>query len=194
MIDLIEQIKTLKAEHVILQEQYKESLEESKDLSDEIIYADEARTLIQKAAKITEERLEIHFGTIVSKALEAVFNDPYEFVPEFVERRGKIECDLWFSRNGHKIIPKLASGGGAVDIASFALRMAYLKMETTAPLLILDEPFKMLSSDLMPYAAKMLKFMSDDPDMNFQIIMNTHSPALTDCADKLFRIERGEVS
>ncbi len=193
MIDLIETIKTLKTEYIILEEELERVKNEHDDLSNDIINADKARTLIQKAAKMTQEKLEIHFGNIVSKALESVFDDPYEFIPEFVERRGKTECDLLFKRNGNKINPKLASGGGAVDIASFALRMAYIKMETTAPLLILDEPFKMLSDDLMPYAAKMLQFMSDDPDMNFQIIMNTHSDKLANCADKSFRIQKGTV-
>ena len=110
-----------------------------------------ARALLQSVAKETQEQLRFHIEDIVSLALDAVFPNPYELQVDFVERRGKTECDLWFVRDGEEPINPLdASGGGAVDIAAFALRVALfcLVRPQLRKVLILDEPFHFLSPDL----------------------------------------------
>lgn len=149
-----------------------------------------ALDIIRAAALTTQQQLQYHISDIVSSALEAVFEDPYEMVVEFVQRRSKTECDLAFKKGYMTLDPLTASGCGAVDIASFALRIASWSMQKprTRNTIILDEPFKHLSVNLLPKAGEMLKGICEK--MNLQIIMVTHSDELIDSADKIFRVRQ----
>ena len=145
---------------------------------------------IRMAALATQQQLQYHISDVVSSALDTVFEDPYEMVVEFVQRRNKTECDLAFKKGDLLLDPLSASGCGVVDIASFALRIASWSMQRnrTRNVIILDEPFKHLSTNLMPQAGELLKRVCDD--MNLQIIMVTHSEELVDSADKIFRVKQ----
>jgi ABC-type transporter Mla maintaining outer membrane lipid asymmetry ATPase subunit MlaF len=79
-------------------------------------------------------------------ALETVFDNPYELMLDFIERRNKTECDIYFARDGYRVNPVEESGGGTVDVAAFALRIASWSMTIphTRNTVILDEPFKHL--------------------------------------------------
>jgi len=151
---------------------------------------EQALEVVKAVAIKTQERIQFHISDITSLALESVFPDPYELVAEFVQRRNKTECDLYFSRNGEKADPLSASGGGAVDVAAFALRVASWSMQKpkSRNVLVLDEPFRYLSSDLLPKASEMLQQISQD--LNLQIIMVSHSEELIESADKVFVVNR----
>jgi hypothetical protein len=107
---------------------------------------EKAREIIRIVGKSTQEQLSFHISDITSLALEAIFNDPYKLQIEFVPRRNKTECDLYFVRNENKVDPLKASGVGAVDVAAFALRIAAWSMQTphSRNVMLLDEPFKHL--------------------------------------------------
>jgi hypothetical protein len=107
---------------------------------------EKAREIIRIVGQKTQEQLRYHISDITSLALEAVFDDPYELAVDFVERRNKTECDLYFVRDESRVDPLTASGVGAVDVAAFALRVAAWSMNNprTRNVLILDEPFKHL--------------------------------------------------
>jgi DNA repair exonuclease SbcCD ATPase subunit len=146
----------------------------------------EARSIFQKAAQDTQAKLEEHISNLVTLALNAIFEDPYEFKLEFVQKRGKTEADLWLVRNGQKVNPMDAAGGGVVDVVSFALRLAYWSLtKKTRPIFLLDEPFKHLSADLQSSAGEMLKMLSDK--LNIQIIMVSHIVKLIECSDNILR-------
>ena len=152
------------------------------------------QALFQKAAEMTQKQLEFHISGLVSTALAAVWDDPYEFKVEFIQRRGKTEEDLWLLRNGSKIKPLDASGGGVVDILSIALRMAFWSLtKETRPLLILDEPFKHLSGNLQSKAAAMLRMISKK--LKLQILMISHVEKLVANADRVFyaRLQNGKT-
>jgi DNA repair exonuclease SbcCD ATPase subunit len=146
-----------------------------------------ARILVQKVAEETQKRIEFHIGNLVSTALAAVFPNPYEFVLRFTQRRNRTECDLLFCREGKEYDPISATGGGAVDVASFALRAALWSVKKNRPLFILDEPFKFVSVDLQSKCSLMLKELSKK--LKFQIIMISHLPNIIESADKVFRIK-----
>jgi len=152
------------------------------------------QVLFQKAAEMTQKQLEFHISGLVSTALAAVWDDPYEFKVEFIQRRGKTEADLWLIRNGSKIKPLDASGGGVVDILSIALRMAFWSLtKETRPLLILDEPFKHLSNNLQSKASAMLRMISKK--LKLQILMISHIEELVANADRVFwaRLQNGRT-
>jgi len=134
----------------------------------------------------TQQQLQYHISDITSLALEAVFNDPYELVVEFVQRRNKTECDLYFQRDENRMDPLSASGGGAVDVASFALRIASWSMERpkSRNVIILDEPLRFLSNDHQEKASIMIKEISEK--LGIQFIIVTHEPILASYADQVF--------
>lgn len=151
---------------------------------------EEARTIFQKAAQITQSHLSKSISDIVSSALEAVFDDPYKFEIEFVKRRNSTECDLWFEKNGKRKKPLDSCGYGAADIASLALRVAYWKMENDSRnVLVLDEPFRNLSLDKQPLASMMIKNLSRMKG-GLQFIIVTHNEALLASADRSFEISK----
>jgi DNA repair exonuclease SbcCD ATPase subunit len=170
-------------------EQDLENLTEELNISKRsLIRHEKAREIVRTVGIATQQQLQYHISDITSLALEAVFDDPYELKVEFVQRRNKTECDLLFVRDGNDLDPISASGVGAIDIASFALRIASWSMSIphTRNVIILDEPFKHLSVDLQDKASSMIKEVSQKLGLQFIII--THDPTLASYADKVFEI------
>ncbi len=156
---------------------------------------EEAQLIIQNVAQLTQKQLEYHVAELVTLAMGAVFDDPYELSIEFSQRRGRTETDLRFIRDGQSIDPLTASGGGAVDIASFALRVSLwsLAISKTRPTLILDEPLKWLKGGELPIkGALMMKEISEK--LGLQIIMVSHIPGQIEGADQIstVQINKGE--
>lgn len=147
-----------------------------------------AREIVRQAGLKTQQMLQYHISDICSMAMEAVFPEPYTLDVSFVERRNKSECDLFFSRDGERINPMLASGGGAVDIASFALRVTGWSMEKprSRNVIILDEPLKNLSKTYQDKGSLLLKELSEK--LGIQFIIVTHEQVLTSYADKIFEV------
>ena len=150
---------------------------------------EQAREIIREVGLKTQQQLQFHISDITSLALEAVFDNPYKLITEFIQRRNKTECDLYFERDGNRIDPLSASGGGTVDVASFALRVASWSMQRprSRNVLILDEPFRYLSSDLLPKASEMLNQISKK--LKLQIMMVTHAEELIENADRVFEVK-----
>jgi DNA repair exonuclease SbcCD ATPase subunit len=149
---------------------------------------EQAREIIREVGLKTQQQLQYHISDITSLALDAVFPDPYELVAEFVQRRNKTECDLYFERDGDRMDPISASGGGAVDVAAFALRIASWSMQNprSRNTIILDEPMRFLSANLQDRASQMIKQISTK--LNIQFIIITHEEALTEHADSIFQV------
>lgn len=154
---------------------------------------EEAREVIRVVGQKTQEQLQFHISDIVSLALDSVFVEPYKLKVEFIQRRNKTECDLFFERDGLSADPISAAGGGAVDVASFALRIASWSMSSprTRNTIILDEPLRYLSADNQERASAMIKELSKR--LNLQFIIVTHEPILSTYADRIFetKIKKG---
>jgi len=151
----------------------------------------EARIVIQDTAQKTQANIEYRLASLVSMALASVFDDPYEFVVAFQQKRNQTEAELLFSRGGELFSPMESSGGGAVDIASFALRLVFLSLSTARKVLVLDEPFKYVSVDKQPACSEMLKQLSEK--LGIQIIMVSHLPEIITAADNIIKIDKGAV-
>lgn len=171
---------------------YCKQVEERKELLHEkkrrAINLEEARLIIQTVGQKTQQELEFQISEIVSMALAAVFDDPYKFKIEFVLRRGKTEADLYFMKDGNRYFPLDDNGGGAVDVASFALRIALWGLKKNRNVIFFDEPFKFLSKKYQIRAGEMIKLISKK--LNLQIIFITHINELIEASDKVFRISK----
>lgn len=105
--------------------------------------AREAQEILQLAAQQIQQKAHQRIAAIVTKCLRAVFDRPYEFRIDFERKRGKTAANLKFLRKGRAVDPISASGGGVVDVAAFALRVAcvVLSRPKRRRLIVLDEPF-----------------------------------------------------
>ena len=151
-----------------------------------LLNCSKARSIIQTVAESTQKKIEHHISSLVTMALAAVFPDPYTFILRFVKRREKTEADLIFVKDGNEGSPMDVSGGGPLDVASFALRTATWAIKPTRNILILDEPGKYISRDLQSKFSEMIKYLNVKLGLQFLIV--SHIPEITECADKVFVI------
>jgi hypothetical protein len=154
---------------------------------------EKAQAIIQLVAQATQEELKYHVSELVTLALASVFDDPYEFEVAFEQRRNQSECDLFFVRDGQRINPIVASGGGAVDVAAFALRVSLwsLRNPHNRPILILDEPAQHIKGDEANIKfIQMVKAVSER--LGLQIIMvSDERVSMSDIeegADRVFKV------
>lgn len=135
-----------------------------------------AQEITQQIAQATQQQAHAQIATVVGRCLDAVFGEEaYDFQIMFERKRGKTEARLVFLRDGDEIDPLEGSGGGVIDVAAFALRIAAL-IATRPParrLLILDEPVKMLSKEYSERFRELLEALSEE--MGIQILLITHN-------------------
>lgn len=167
--------------------------EELREKRRDLTRHEQAREIIKEVGQKTQQQLSVHISDITSLALESVFNNPYELQVDFVQRRNKTECDLYFTREENKVKPMEASGVGAVDVAAFALRVASWSMQTphTRPIILLDEPFKHLKGvEPNKRVLDMIKEISKRMKMQIITVSDERIPRedIIETADKVFEI------
>ncbi len=160
---------------------------QEKNVLESIEHTKHAQSIIQIVAQKTQKDLEYRLSGLVDLALKAIFEHPYKLKIEFVLRRGKTECDIFFEKNNKIYDPLYCSGGGVIDVVAMALRVAIWSLTQSRNVLILDEPFRFLSKEYQEKASFMLKELSKK--LNLQIIMVSHSDSLIEGADKVFQIK-----
>ena len=154
-----------------------------------------SQVIARLVSETTQNNLTIQISDLVGTALEAIFPDPYTLDLSFESRRGKTEVDISFLRGEEemKLDPMDSTGGGPVDVAAFALRIALWSLQSprSRPVLVLDEPFRFVSRDLQEKAAELLKELSDK--LGIQIILVTHENSIIDQVDQVVevRIRKG---
>jgi len=144
--------------------------------------------LVQKTAKTLQQRLVSTIEHVVNVAFETIFHGEYEFRIQFLEKRGRVEPRIVFVRDGNEIEPADAVGGGAIDVAAMALRLAFWSLKKTSPpVLVFDEPMKFLSTGYREFAGKLISRFSRR--MGVQMIIVTHMPELVVWGDRVFQVE-----
>ncbi len=189
--DLKDKVNQDRAKEQVLTKQLNSELKKYDKKESELNNSIKARSLIQEVANDTQKNLEYHISNIVTTALQSIFPDPYNFTIEFVSKRNKTECNIWFEKDDEYFDPMFSSGGGVLDITSFALRASYRNLEGSRPVLIMDEPMKFLSADLRVHAAETMRRISES--LGIQIIMVTNLEELLDSGDKVFKVNQGVI-
>lgn len=140
--------------------------------------AREALAFTQGVASSVQAAAHAKIADIVSRSLEAVFDEPYAFKIRFEQKRGRTEAVLLFERDGHEIDPLTASGGGVVDVASFALRLSCLLLSRppVRRVLIMDEPFRFVAVRHRDRVRALVEALAREVDCQFIIV--THSAEL----------------
>lgn len=174
-----------------------EKLEKDAELSRRLVYRHErALEIVKQVGLYTQKQLEYHLTEQVSLALQAVFDDPYKLVVRFQEKRGKTEVELLFSRRDMEMPPMGNAGGGAIDVTSLALRIAYLSMRQDSkirPVLILDEPFSQLKGeDANKRALMIIQEISKKLGLQVIMVSDERIPRedIIDNADRVFEVSQ----
>jgi hypothetical protein len=145
------------------------------ETNDNVASVVEANQIIQSIAQTIQQQVHQRISSIVTRCLNAVFEDPYEFKIRFDKKRGKTEATMVFIRDGMELDDPLTSvGGGVIDIASLGLRLAciLLSQPRLDRVLILDEPYKNVRGEEFKQRTKMM-LLALAEDLGLQIIINT---------------------
>lgn len=145
-----------------------------------------AQDFLQEVAKTVQQHVHDQIAGLVTKCLEVVFEEPYTFRIVFEKKRGKTEARLSFERNGEEFDPTWEAGGGVLDVAAFALRLACLLLvrPPARKVLILDEPFRCVDEVRLERVKELLLTLATDTGVQF--ILVTHEEGLK--AGKVIRI------
>lgn len=151
----------------------------------------EAQAFVQSLCEQIQRSVHAKLAGLVTTCLSDVFDRPYTFRLDFSIKRGRTAIKLCLERDGVVVTPMEAAGGGVVDVASFALRIACLLMSKprVRNLLFLDEPFKFVSESYRPAVVSLLEQLAEN--LGLQIILVTHIPELR--TGQVIMVERNGV-
>jgi DNA repair exonuclease SbcCD ATPase subunit len=144
----------------------------------EEVYADtlSAQEAMQGISQGIQEMVHGKISAVVTRCLKSVFGaGAYDFRILFEKKRGKTEARLAFVRDGVEYDPTKESGGGAIDVAAFALRLCSLVARKPRPrmVLFLDEPFRFVSAEYRPAVVQLMEQVCEEFQM--QVLQVTHS-------------------
>lgn len=167
-------------EDILIKEEHLENLRDS-------------QAIMQAVAEATQREIEYFLSELVTLGMGSVFDHPYNFIVSFELKRGKTEAVLSFERDGNRIHPMDASGGGAVEIGAMCLQLSMWNLQRgkLRNLMIFDEPLSRLKgADLPTKGSLLIKEISEK--LNLQVIMVSHDPALVEGADRVFSVSINE--
>ena len=148
------------------------------DAKTSVIRIESARSISQVIAEELQSRAHDRIARVVTRCLEAVFDDPYEFKIVFERKRGKTEALLVLTRDGQVLDrPMDEVGGGVLDVAGLALRLACVLVSRPPArrVLILDEPFRFIrGAENRSRTKRMLELLAEE--FGVQWIINTDIP------------------
>jgi DNA repair exonuclease SbcCD ATPase subunit len=188
LADLSQRLQRAEGRRQLLTSQLTDAQAQSLTLAADTVSLEQAQIFIQTVAKQTQEQLRFHISDIVQLALDTCFPGEYTFTVDFDIQRGHTIANLLFQKAGHAVDPMEASGGGVVDLASFALRVAAWSLGHTDNVIVLDEPFRFVSVDLRPRAAAIVKELAQR--LKLQFIIVTHDPTIVDVASRVFEVSQ----
>lgn len=131
--------------------------------------SDKLRALVQQVASDTQSKLKLRFEAIVQACLDSVFPNEYNFVMDFVTRRGQTEVDFYLEKDGKQYAPMTSNGGGVVDVISIALRICCIILSGKSRVLLLDEPFKHVREGAKERLGNLIEIVADK--LKMQVIM-----------------------
>jgi len=133
-----------------------------------------AQQIIQIVAQKIQKSAHNQIALVVSRCLETVFEQPYRFNITFERKRGQTEAKITFARGGLELDPRGATGGGVIDVASFALRLACLILAKPARrrFLEIDEPFGRVKPPEVygPKIVEMIETLASDLGIQFLLV------------------------
>lgn len=146
-------------------------------------------------AEAERKALEQRVQALVDYGVQTVFGPDCRFQVTSDLRGKAVRTEFWLVEHGRPLSILDSTGGGIGDVVSFLLRVVMLCLTRPAQrrVLVLDEPFKFVSSSHFQTLTALLRELSESLDVQF--IMVTHKPELLEAATTVVRVSRtGETS
>lgn len=188
-------ISTLRSNFETLKTQ-KEMIEQSiaqydKDMActkQQMEVCDKSAILINNISTEAKMKVTAILEDMVTDAIKVISDGQYEFKILIEDTPKGNRCEFYIAENVDGEIslqkPSDSCGGGFVDIISTTLRYVYLNVFKDPVMkgpIILDEPAKMLSSEMSNKFGEFIKKLGED--FNRQTIMITHNDVIGSVAD-----------
>jgi len=149
---------------------------------------DKAREIMNSVGILVQDKVRAVIEDLVSQALQCVFGDEYSFKIRNEIVRDKPETSFSLVISGREFSLKEEQGGGVLDVISFILRVVMWSLERPKRrnTIVLDEPGKFISKDLLQLFGVMISEVSSL--LNVQFIMITHEKDLIEIADTSYLV------
>lgn len=152
--------------------------------------AEQVKTFFSVLAEAQRQELQQKVEALVDYGVQQVFGPTHRF-KVVSELRGKsVRTEFFLVENGVQLSLVDGAGGGIGDVVSFLLRIVMLCLVRPAQrrVLVLDEPFKFVSTGHFQTLTTLLRELTESLDL--QLIMVTHKPELLDAATTIVRVEK----
>lgn len=151
---------------------------------------DESIFYINEAAKLTQDQIKEQVESLVTAAMDMVFDEHYDFKLQFNRVGNRLDCRVVLMDGDREMDdPEFDVGGSRVDTISIALRIVIWSLEEDQPrgIFVLDEPFTSLgSSHLLDRTLEMIQRLSKE--LGIQILLITHIERAQAIADRAWHI------
>lgn len=173
--------RTLQSREAVLESMVKQKNSRAGVLGD-------ARDLLSAVRSVVQERTYGVLQSAVSSAVASVYGPEYGCRLDVSEKRGRDEAAFSLSVSGREYELDGAVGGGVVDVAAFAARLALWAVggDRRFPVFVLDEPFKWLGSEFCGRIVGTVRELVDA--FGVQVLMVTHVPELVACGDRVWSV------
>lgn len=133
-------------------------------------------------------RFEKALAELVSQGLSSVFGDDRKVILTHSIKRGVANLDLEMETNGLRTRIIGAKGGSVIQILAFLFRVLFTVSQNPPllPLLILDEPFSMVSAKYRGTLGELVHELSRR--LNIQFILASHEEEIAEASDVTYEI------
>jgi len=153
------------------------------DVGESVVYLNEA-------AKLTQDQIKVEVESLVTSAMDMVFDEHYDFKLRFSRVGNRLDCKAVLMDGDREMDdPEYDVGGSRVDTVSIALRVVIWSLEDDQPrgVFILDEPWTALgSSQLLDRTLEMIQRLSKE--LELQVILFTHIERAQAIADRAWHV------
>lgn len=167
-----------------------DNLEESKDIQSEAVEV--LKELVDEMSKEHIEQVE----DMLTYGLQTIFYDKNYTVKIKIEEKNNYKsADMFLiKKEGDKIIKTNFDdglGGGVRVVTGFMLQVFYIQYFDLNRIIFLDEAFSELSEKYVEGLIEFIRKISDNK--GFKIVLISHNNRVIPYADKVYRVESGEV-
>jgi DNA repair exonuclease SbcCD ATPase subunit len=182
----------IQANYRLLSGQLEDKKKQLFDLKKKVEIQTKARWVLTEVAQNTQQRFKDKVESLVTMAIQNIYDRPLQFHMEIERKRNKMECRLTVTEivNGKERVYddfEEDIAGGLIDVISFACRVVLWSLQTprSRNVLILDEPMKNMGK-LITLGGQVLREISHK--LNFQLLIITHEEELMGIADRSYRV------
>jgi len=165
-------VAALREKHAAAKDRLATAARASVEAVDYLAASREAVFVGQEIARDIQQRAHDQIASVVTRCIQTVFEEDTDFRIVFEAKANRTEAKLVFVKDGMEINPLDESGGGLVDVAAFALRLACLMLSQPPKrrTLILDEPFRFLSKEYRPKMRDLIWTLAREMECQFVVV------------------------